>query len=110
MITKTGKTISAVGYRVLLKLADDTAEEKTEWGFIMDVGDDFKRQKASSVIGEVIEIGPMAWCDVGDGEPWCKVGDIVYYAKFAGKFIKIDDEDYLIVNDKDIQLVISEGE
>lgn len=114
MITKDGKTIKAVGYRVLLKLADDVAEDEIKdgalAGFKLDVGDDHKRQKAGAVIGEVIEIGPLAWADVLDGTPWCKVGDVVYFAKYAGKFIRIDDEDYLIINDKDVQAVISEGE
>lgn len=117
MITKSGKEVCAVGHRVILRLADDVADSEIKdgalKGFQMDVGDDFKRQKASSVIGEVVDIGPMAWRafdgDSPEWKPWAKLGDIVYFAKYGGKFITIDEEEYVIINDEDLQVVIKES-
>lgn len=104
--------VEVVGHRVLLKPAFDS--EETEWGFQLDVGETFKREKAATVIGEVVSIGPMAWKafdgDSPDWKPWAKVGDVVYFAKYAGKFIKIDDQDYIIINDEDIQGIRIEDE
>lgn len=51
--------------------------------------------------GTVLEIGATCHQDyVGD----LKVGDVIGYAKFGGKFIKDpkQDEPYLIINDEDV--------
>lgn len=100
------------GHRVLIK--PDFLHEETEWGFKLDVGEDFKREKAAVVIGTVVKIGPTAW-KAFDGSdpswrPWAKVGDIVHFAKYGGKFITIGKEDYVIVNDEDVQCVIGHKE
>lgn len=116
MGTKT--TVEMVGHRVLLKPADDVADEQVKEGalagFQLNVGDDWKRQKAGTTIGEVISVGPMAWkaFDGGhpDWKPWAEIGDIVYFAKYGGKFITIDDEDYIIINDEDVQGIIHREE
>jgi len=116
MTTKT--KVAMVGHRVLLKPADDTSHAEVQEGalkgFQLDVGDDFKRQKASTTVGEVVSIGPMAW-RAFDGDnplwsPWAEVGDIVYFAKYGGKFITIDGEDYIIINDDDVQGIITKEE
>lgn len=112
MTTKT--TVEMVGHRVLLKPADDVAQSKTDWGFELDVGEDFKRGKAGTTIGEVVSIGPMAWKafdhDKPGWKPWAKIGDIVYFAKYGGKFITIDEETYIIINDEDVQGIIHREE
>jgi len=110
--------VKMVGHRVLLRPADDVADEEVKegalTGFKLNVGEDWKRQKASTTVGEVIEVGPMCWRafdrDDPDWEPWCKVGDVIYFAKFGGKFISIDGEDYIIINDEDVQGIILEEE
>jgi len=108
-------TVEVVGHRVLLKphFDEEVIEEGALKGFKLDIGDTFKREKAATVVGEVISIGSMAWKafdgDNPDWKPWAKVGDIVYFAKYGGKFITIDEEDYIIVNDEDIQGVIHRG-
>ena len=115
-ITTNMDTVEVCGHRVLLKPHFDHEEiqEGSLKGFQLDVGETFKREKAATVVGEVVSIGNMAWKafdgDNPDWKPWCEVGDVVYFAKRAGKFIKIEEEDYLIVNDEDIQAVILEGE
>ena len=108
------RRVEVAGHRVLLKPHFDEEEisEGALAGFKLDVGDTFKREKAATVVGEVISVGPMAWKafdgDNPDWKPWAKVGDIVYFAKYGGKFITINDEDYIIINDEDVQAVIYE--
>lgn len=62
--------------------------------------------------GTVIEIGPTAFTALnppGRDIPWCKVGDIIGYTKNAGKFIKINDTEHvLIINDEDVVTVLKE--
>ena len=107
MVTK----LKVCGHRVLLKPA--FVQEETDWGFKLDVGETFKREKAATDIGEVIDIGPMAWKafdgDNPDWQPWAKIGDIVYFAKYGGKFINVDEKDYIIINDEDVQAVAIEA-
>lgn len=106
--------VQICGHRVLLRAADheDEITEGALKGFKLDVGETHQREKAATVVGYVEAVGKMAWKAFDgadpDWEPWCKVGDKVYFAKFAGKFITIDDETYIIVNDEDIQAVILE--
>jgi len=114
--------VEMVGHRVLLKphFDEDVIEDGALKGFKLDVGENWKREKAATVVGRVVSIGPMAW-KAFDGyfkdgtpnpewKPWCKIGDIVYFAKYGGKFITIEEEDYIIVNDEDVQGVIHEDE
>jgi len=105
-----------VGHRVLLKphFDEDIIDEGALKGFKLDVGETFEREKAGTVVGEVVGIGSMAWKafdgDNPDWKPWAKVGDIVYFAKYGGKFITIDEEDYIIINDEDVQAIYKHGE
>ena len=56
--------------------------------------------------GTVLQIGEGAHQDyVGH----LKVGDVIGYAKFGGKFIKdVDEEIYLVINDEDVVCIIKE--
>ena len=66
----------------------DTVKEKPQEGTIISVGP-----------GKVLEDGKREAMDV-------KAGDKVLYAKYAGTEFKIDDEDLLIVSQKDILAVV----
>ena len=60
-----------------------------------------RKEQANVDKGTVLQIGPKAHEDyVGD----IKVGDVVGFAKFGGKFVQDQDSDelYLIVNDEDL--------
>lgn len=98
------KEVEVVGHRVLIE--PYFPKETTDWGFKIDVGDSFKREQASTQEGTIIGVGPNAWLAFDDGKPWAKVGDRVIYAKYAGKFVKVEDKTYVIVNDEDVQCVL----
>ncbi len=53
--------------------------------------------------GEVVAVGPGRTDD--DGKRIAlevSVGDRILYAKYTGTDIKLDNEDYIVLNDKDI--------
>jgi co-chaperonin GroES (HSP10) len=108
--------IEALGHRLTIqpdKVKDSDAEKTKkkadELGLV--IPDKFKdeiesqatRDRASVDQGIVLTIGATAFRDFG-GEPWCKVGDYVAYARHAGKFVKDPDtdEDILVINDEDV--------
>jgi co-chaperonin GroES (HSP10) len=68
------------------------------------------RYQASVDKGVVVSIGPTAWKDFG-AVPWANVGDVVVFAKNAGKTIE-DPQDketpYVVLNDEDIVAIIKE--
>lgn len=102
----------APGHRILIK--PDPIKKETDWGFIVDV--DERNAKINTVTGEVVSIGPTAWMAYDyykpDGsrnekwQPWCKIGDRVYFSKYAAAWVKIGTEEYVMVNDQDIVMPI----
>ena len=87
-------TIQPLGDRVLVKIEDadqqtaggiyipDTAQEKTQNGVVLAIGDD-----------EEIKV---------------KVNDKIIYDKYAGTTVKVNDEEQLIVKASDVLAVYSD--
>ncbi len=81
--------------RVVVKPAP--AEEKTKGGIIIP---DTAKEKPQR--GEVVAVGPGK-----DGNALTvKVGDIVLYGKYAGQEMSYEGEDYLIMREDDILVVL----
>jgi chaperonin GroES len=104
--------IKAVGHRVIVQ--PDPVEEVSKGGIVLAV--DHKREIRAADKGTVIQVGEMAWKNdlYGYGkpgwEPWCKAGDRVFFARYAGKGFKDGQKDYIVLNDEDIQcLILEEG-
>jgi chaperonin GroES len=68
----------------------DTAKEKPQEGSVLAVGP-----------GRILDDGKREAVDV-------KVGDKVLYAKYAGTEFKIDENELLIVSQKDILAVVAD--
>ena len=100
--------IDVVGHRVLIEPEHFESEvgEGSLKGFKLDVTDDWKRDRAQTVIGILRGIGPNAWVGFDDGKPWAKVGDRVYYAKYSGKTVEFADDMYIVCNDEDVIAII----
>lgn len=103
------KRIGLVVKPELLEEQDDTLKRAKELGFEI-VGDSLDREQASVDRGTVITIGGDAWKDF-NGEPWCKVGDFIAFARFAGKQVTDPEtkEKFLIINDEDVVCILKEG-
>ncbi len=83
--------------RVIIKAA--AAETKTSGGIIIPDTAKEKPQK-----GTVVAVGPGKYAEhTGTLIPMTtKVGEEVYYGKYAGTEITLDGEDYLIMRESDI--------
>jgi len=80
--------IKPLGDRALIKPI--TEEKRTEGGLVLPDTSKEKPQKA-----EVIAIGKLEDFDLN-------VGDRVIFSKYAGTEIKIDGEDYILIDSGDI--------
>ena len=77
-------------------------EEMTKSGIVLP---DTAKEKPQE--GRIIAAGPGRLNDEGEREPMdVEVGDKVLYAKYSGTEFKLDDEDLLIVSQKDILAVV----
>ena len=96
-----GRTFAPLGDRVLVKPAE--REDKTKSGIILP---DTAQEKPQE--GTIIEVGPGRLTDEGKRIPMdLKKGDLVLYAKYGGTEIKEDEEDYLLLTERDILAKVS---
>jgi len=91
-----------LGDRVIVKPV--AREEKTKAGIYLP--DTASKEKPME--GTVIAVGPGRLLDDGKRTPVdVKAGDRIVFAKYAGTEFKTeDDEEYLIISEKDIMAVI----
>lgn len=90
-------------HRVLVK--PDPIEEVSQGGIVLAV--DPKKERLAVEKGTVVTVGDTAFSGDFKTESPPKVGDRVYYAKYAGKLIKDTDEvEYVMLNDEDVIAVI----
>jgi len=96
------KELKPLGDRVLIKPTFE--EEKSKGGILLP--DTVSKEKPQ--VGEILAIGPGATSKEGKIIPMTvKKGDKVVYAKYSGTDIKSDnDEDYLILSEKDILAIV----
>ena len=92
--------IKPLGDKVVVKPAK--AEEKTESGIILPGSAQEKPHQ-----GTVVAVGPGARYDKGNHIPLdVKEGDRVIYGKFGGVDLKYDNEEYVVLSEKDILVVL----
>ena len=100
--------IKAIGFRVIVKPKE--VEEVTASGIVLPV--DKQLEEQAQVLGTIIDIGEdAAVAFKPTTKHWgLKVGDQVYYAKYAGKWIHdpATKEQVLVLNDEDIVAKLEE--
>jgi chaperonin GroES len=98
----TATALKPLGDRVVIRPM--AREEVTRSGIVLP---DTAKEKPQR--GEIIAVGPGRYDDDGDRIPMdVKSGDQVLFAKYAGTEFKLEDEELLILSEKDILAVISE--
>ena len=78
-------------------------DEKTKGGIIMNETT-LEKQQVASQCGNVLAMGPQCYRDkerYPEG-PWCKVGDWVIFARYAGSRMQIDGGEIRMLNDDEI--------
>jgi len=86
--------------RLVVKQAE--AETKTASGIFLPEG-----AKEKPTRGKVIAAGPGKMLDSGKRAPIAvSVGDEVYYGKYAGTEVKVNDEKFVILRESDLLGVV----
>ena len=99
--TATATKLRPLGDRVVIEPIP--REDMTKSGIVLPDTAKEKPQK-----GTVLAVGPGRILDDGKRESIdVKKGDSVLYAKYAGTEFKIDDEELLIVSQKDILAIVA---
>jgi chaperonin GroES len=103
LATATATKLRPLGDRVVVQ--PTAREEMTKSGIVLP---DTAKEKPQE--GTIIAAGPGRLNDDGDErQPMdVKVGDKVLYAKYAGTEFKVDDDEFLIVSQKDILAVVED--
>ena len=95
--------LKPMGDRVVVK--PKTREETTKSGIVLpDTASERPQQ------GEVLSVGPGRLLENGKRvEIDIKQGDTVLFAKYSGTEFKLEDEDLLILSERDVLAVIENG-
>ena len=91
--------LKPLGDRVVLKQQE--AEEKTVSGIILP---DSAKEKPQTAV--VIAVGPGNEIDGKKTKMQVKEGDRVIYSQYSGTDVKLEDEEYIIVNQSDIIAIV----
>lgn len=99
--------LKAVSFRVIVRVKP--VEETSAGGIVLAV--DKKMERNAYTEGTIVDIGPDVYAAFKPKEEYAglKIGDRVFYAKYAGKWITDPDtkEELLILNDEDITAKVS---
>jgi len=97
------------GWRILI--LPFKMKEKTKGGILMGQ-DTLEKQQVASQCGNVLAMGPDCYRDKDRYKqgPWCKVGDWVMFARYAGSRIKIEGGEVRLLNDDEILATIKNPE
>lgn len=92
--------LKPIGDKVVIRPAK--VEEKTESGIVLPGSAQEKPQQ-----GEVVAVGPGLYDQNGNRLALdVQVGDRVVYGKYGGTEVKLDDEELIILAEKDILVVL----
>ena len=97
------------GWRILI--LPFKMKEKTKGGIFMGQ-DTLDKQQVASQCGNVLAMGPQCYKDkerYPDG-PWCKKGDWVIFARYAGSRIQIEGGEIRLLNEDEILATVKNPE
>ena len=106
---ETEKLPKPTGWRILV--LPFRMDEKTKGGIL--VGQDtLDKQQVASQCGNVLAMGSQCYKDKEryPSGPWCKVGDWVIFARYAGSRFKIEGGEVRMLNDDEILATIKDPE
>ena len=85
-------------------------KEKTKGGLLLGQ-ETLERQQVGANCGMVLKTGPHCYDKERYPEgPWCKKGDWVIFARYAGSRIQIDGGEVRLLNDDEILATIENPE
>jgi len=105
---ESDKLPQPTGWRMLL--LPFKMKEKTKGGLILGQ-ETLEKQQVASQCGLVLAMGPHCYDKEKFPEgPWCKKGDWVVFARYAGSRIQIDGGEVRLLNDDEVLATIENPE
>ncbi len=105
---ESDKLPKPTGWRMLL--LPFKMKEKTKGGLILGQ-ETLEKQQVASQCGLVLAMGPHCYDKEKFPEgPWCKKGDWVVFARYAGSRIHIDGGEVRLLNDDEVLATIENPE
>ena len=96
------------GYRILV--LPFTPKNKTKGGILFSQ-ETLDKARIATTCGYVLKMGDLAYKDKEKfGKPWCKVGDWVMFARYAGSRLPIEGGEVRILNDDEVLGTIKDPE
>ena len=91
----------ATGWRIVV--LPHKGIEKTKGGLLL-TDKAIEEQQLTTNVGLILNMGPDAYADKNKfpNGPWCKEGDWVVFARYAGSRVKIEEGEIRILNDDEI--------
>ena len=107
--TESTKLPQPTGWRILV--LPFKMGEKTKGGILMGQ-DTLEKQQVASQCGNILAMGPDCYRDKTRYKqgPWCKVGDWVMFARYAGSRIKIEGGEVRLLKDDENMATIKNPE
>jgi len=97
------------GWRLLV--LPFTPKEKTKGGIII-AQESLEKLRIATNCGYVLKVGPLAYYDKEKFPtgPWCKKGDWVIFARYAGSRLPIEGGEVRLLNDDEVLGTIKDPE
>ena len=96
------------GYRILV--LPFTPKSKTKGGILFSQ-ETLDKARISTTCGYVLKMGDLAYKDTEKfGKPWCKKGDWVIFARYAGSRLPIEGGEVRLLNDDEVLGTIKDPE
>jgi len=96
------------GWRILV--LPFTPKEKTKGGILFSQ-EQLDKARIATTCGYVLKMGDLAYADKDKfNKPWCKIGDWVMFARYAGSRLPIEGGEVRILNDDEVLGTIDDPE
>lgn len=96
------------GWRLLV--LPFTPKEKTKGGILFSQ-EQLDKARIATTCGYVLKMGDLAYADKDKfNKPWCKIGDWVMFARYAGARLPIEGGEVRILNDDEVLGTIGDPE
>ena len=97
-----------VGYRILV--LPFTPKTKSSGGILFSQ-ETLDKARIATTCGYVLKMGDLAYKDKDKfGEPWCKKGDWVIFARYAGSRLPIEGGEVRLLNDDEVLGTVKDPE
>jgi chaperonin GroES len=95
------KVPQATGWRMVV--LPFKGVEKTKGGLLL-TDKAIEEQQLTTNVGLILNMGPDAYADKNKfpNGPWCKKGDWVVFARYAGSRVKIEGGEIRVLNDDEV--------